>query len=567
MAIDRMLLWSGLDLLLAPLASTQFQLADKERDRRNYDSAAHHYRRGLRIRPSAWKYRVQLGHMLKEGGHLDRALAEYERARICAGRDADLCIQLAHAYKLRGDYTKATEFYGKALELGSQDDHAQRFVTRRRPPEAAPLQQKRAIWVGPDTPLARSESSRLRWLDLQVEARLGSELDMESLQPYDAVVVGGDMGLFNAVVHAFPGSCIFRSYGAPVSLTEDLWHHGLLHTVEERDNLLFALPTQEALAKEHAWIGKRSVVAPWMVPNAKELADLDEYAFPSRGGRILVPVPGDLDSPDMRRVAAFIQQDFSADCFWHVANELRPTTSIIFALDSLPGQAQATAGISELAGFFYPADQLPLLPLSVIEMLLMKVPIVFLDRGYLSSLMPPDSPGRAHSTRDAQQLCQRLAGGDVELAADMVASQEAARALFLPDEAQLQFDEAFTQLMSRAPIATRCRTPRDALMHKLMTQLLIALDRTGDERAEATSRLMRTVDYGILDRRPDDERIRTACEKVRTGWPLGKVLHEYLELGDPTKRGEKTAIYKWLFPASNRVPSRKRSGVERRLRP
>ena len=112
----------------AGMASRLFARADRVRDSRDYHRAITLYRRGLEMTPSAWRYRVQLGHALKEIGQSREAEAQYLDALQAAPTDGDLHLQLGHLYRMLRYDTLTAIYYARAGHLGVSDVHAIEFL-------------------------------------------------------------------------------------------------------------------------------------------------------------------------------------------------------------------------------------------------------------------------------------------------------------------------------------------------------------------------------------------------------------------------------------------------------
>jgi hypothetical protein len=208
-------------------------------------------------------------------------------------------------------------------------------------------------------------------------------------------------------------------------------------------------------------------------------------------------------------------------------------------------------------GFFYTA---------AIESLLLGVPIVFFEDGLLNTLMPLQSPGRARNVDDAHRLCRRLAEGDEELAREMIGSQASLRASLLPEVVEPAFETAFAALLSRASIATRWRTPQEAMVRKIIAQLLTAIVRKDDGQENSVDRLLKTVEYGVLGERPDLKAIRAAQERLRRTQRLDEVLRDFLDIDGLVNRDKKSVLFKWLFPLDQLISARKSERLERAAR-
>lgn len=93
------------------------QHADQARTRRDWNQAVY-YRRLLcqkeDHRAGNW---IQYGHALKEAGFHARAETAYLQGLSLSPDNADLCVQLGHLAKVRGELKDARKWFEKALEL------------------------------------------------------------------------------------------------------------------------------------------------------------------------------------------------------------------------------------------------------------------------------------------------------------------------------------------------------------------------------------------------------------------------------------------------------------------
>src|SRR5947209_19386750 len=92
-------------------------LADRARDRGQWEHAAGYYRLALRrnpLNPPIW---VQYGHVLKETGHLAEAEKAYRTAIAQDRRSADAHVHLGHVLKMQGKNEQARSAYLRALAI------------------------------------------------------------------------------------------------------------------------------------------------------------------------------------------------------------------------------------------------------------------------------------------------------------------------------------------------------------------------------------------------------------------------------------------------------------------
>ncbi|MDQ2763840.1 MAG: tetratricopeptide repeat protein, partial [Pseudomonadota bacterium] len=95
---------------------------DAARAQRDWARAAEQYSLHLDMHPQDDEIWIQLGHMLKEKGTLDQALAAYETALSRRPNDSDLLVNLGHVHKLMGDRGHALSLYRRSAEIDGNRD-------------------------------------------------------------------------------------------------------------------------------------------------------------------------------------------------------------------------------------------------------------------------------------------------------------------------------------------------------------------------------------------------------------------------------------------------------------
>lgn len=100
-----------------PTAAEAQAHADAARDRRDWATAARHYRRSLDLDPTRAAIWVQYGHALKESGRRAEAETAYRQAVTLAPDDADAALQLGHALMLLDRSAAALAAFERALIL------------------------------------------------------------------------------------------------------------------------------------------------------------------------------------------------------------------------------------------------------------------------------------------------------------------------------------------------------------------------------------------------------------------------------------------------------------------
>jgi tetratricopeptide (TPR) repeat protein len=90
---------------------------DRARDVRDWDTAAHHYKKALHHQPNNTPIWVQYGHALKESGKKTEAETAYQRSIELDPNVADTHLQLGHVLKIQGKLGAAAAAYLRARAL------------------------------------------------------------------------------------------------------------------------------------------------------------------------------------------------------------------------------------------------------------------------------------------------------------------------------------------------------------------------------------------------------------------------------------------------------------------
>lgn len=98
------------------------------RSAEQWSKAARRYQAALEIQPSLTHIWIQLGHMLKEEGRLDEAMAAYARAEENDPTSSEAAVHQGHVAKLMKDGAAATVHFLRAYQHGRNDPDALREI-------------------------------------------------------------------------------------------------------------------------------------------------------------------------------------------------------------------------------------------------------------------------------------------------------------------------------------------------------------------------------------------------------------------------------------------------------
>lgn len=117
--------------------AAQIRAGDTARAGQNWSRAAHHYRQALSSEPRLYHLWVQLGHMEKEAGAIDRAAAAYEEAARLGAGQAEPLLHLGHMAKAWQQPDEAARYFVRALQRKPQDLEAISELARVMPDREA----------------------------------------------------------------------------------------------------------------------------------------------------------------------------------------------------------------------------------------------------------------------------------------------------------------------------------------------------------------------------------------------------------------------------------------------
>lgn len=106
-------------------AEAHLSLGNLGRDSSDWNRAAYHYRRSVEgQREGNAPVWIQLGHALKEGGHIEDAEEAYRTAARLDPTSADALLHLGHVFSVQSLRVQAVEAYAAAVRLKSDFDDA-----------------------------------------------------------------------------------------------------------------------------------------------------------------------------------------------------------------------------------------------------------------------------------------------------------------------------------------------------------------------------------------------------------------------------------------------------------
>ncbi|MCY1669391.1 hypothetical protein [Rhizobium sp. SL86] len=292
---------------------------------------------------------------------------------------------------------------------------------------------------------------------------------------FDTVVVANDAVRTNEILRVFDGRVIIRAHGWRQPIGAELFHLGCYPIIQRRGNTHHVI-TDAQTVKDDIPIGAVSIAPAWFNERLNIFRDTWNGFRSTKRGRVAVSLPCCKKNNMDRRYSLFVEKHFPISFFDHVEHLGRRD------IDSWKLQRHRIRALQTAAAYLYSSVDKNDLDMAPLEMMLIGGPVVFFDSGYLSALMPANSPGRVRTIDEAHHLCDRLSLGDRELTREILASQAALVDRYTVQVAGPKFDAAFTSVLNE-PLVNRPGISRSGITY------------TPDLADRQMRRLMKAVTY------------------------------------------------------------------------
>ena len=265
---------------------------------------------------------------------------------------------------------------------------------------------------------------------------------------FDVVIVTIHADWLASFLSVFRGRIIYRVYGQPWSLSEQMINNGVWRDLIDRSDFYIVPFASESVESEQPWFLERcSHVVPYQIAN-----DVFDYTRTWGEGRrrqeIAVNIPN-IQDPYYAR----IYQEFNVfdERYFRILGPQRdipPDPRVLGKMD----RPVFLKRLGESAGYFYPyRDNVCYLP--PIEMMEVGGPVLYLTGSLLARFGDPSSPALAADTDDAKRKLGRLLKGDKAFIDDVLAAQEPIRRRYDRNCVRPVFDKAFLELLGGSDIA------------------------------------------------------------------------------------------------------------------
>ncbi|WP_192244049.1 glycosyltransferase [Mesorhizobium silamurunense] len=316
------------------------------------------------------------------------------------------------------------------------------------PPYLSDIYDQSAVydWVPPDSSLPKEA--------LDILARTNFFYDEIPLEVadvlnayFDAAIVTINTLWLTHFLKAYHGRVIYRTYGQPYSLSDELTNLGALPLVTERNDFWFLPHSEKVIDIEDDWLRSRMMIVPYCL--TQDVVDLRdtwdiEASVPELG--LLCPRAADIP--------------YYTNNYRHLKHYFPAKGYRIFGAQNVPVDDEQVIGTAErsdflrlfaqMRGFAYHYEEPTVCYLPPIEFMTLGGPVLFQKGSLLCRYFPAMAPGRANSIEDLVKRSEQLRKGDRALSHELIESQAEVRKLYQPEYVWPIFDEAITKALGDA---------------------------------------------------------------------------------------------------------------------
>ncbi|TGQ66892.1 MAG: glycosyltransferase family 4 protein [Mesorhizobium sp.] len=345
------------------------------------------------------------------------------------------------------------------------------------------IKKKRVFWLGMHKVLLQTELPRLRALGYEVfnppylsdvydQSAVYDWLPSDSSLPREALEILERTNFFydeippeaaevlNAyfdaaivtinplwLVHflkAYHGRVIYRTYGQPYSLSDELSKLGGLRLVTERDDFWFMPHSEKVTDVEDDWLRSRMMIVPYCL--TQDVVDLRDTwdtgaSLPEMG--LLCPRVADIPyySANYRQLKRY----FPAKGYRIFGAQNVPVgdKQVIGTVE----RSEFLRRLTQMRGFAYHYGEPTVCYLPPIEFMTLGGPVLFQRGSLLSRYFPAEAPGKTNGIEDMVKRSEQLRKGDSAFSRELIESQAEVRELYQPEAVWPIFDRAIEKAL------------------------------------------------------------------------------------------------------------------------
>jgi len=263
---------------------------------------------------------------------------------------------------------------------------------------------------------------------------------------FDAAIVTINPTWLMHFMDAYKGPVIYRVYGQPYSLSQELTNNLTFAKINERDNFWFCPHSEYTLDIEDGWLLERMRIVPYCL--TQDIVELkDEWKFKPSDSTIGLLCPRAADIPYYNNNYNHLGHFFPGDSFRIFGAQLIQLSDprIVGTLE----REDYLNKFSKLRGFVYHYEEPTVCYLPPIEFMMVGGPVVFQSGSLLAQYFSNGAaPGMAKNVEELALFASRLRSGDQVFIQEIIESQNRVRELYSPDYVWPKFDKSFSEMLN-----------------------------------------------------------------------------------------------------------------------
>jgi len=314
------------------------------------------------------------------------------------------------------------------------------------PPYLSNVEDQSAVldWAASPTTLPREvhrKLSRANFFYRPIPEEIAEILN----EYFDAVIVTINPTWLKYFMDAYQGPIIYRVYGQPYSLSQELANNGAIARISQRDNFWFCPHSAHTLDIEDPWLLDRIRVVPYcLTPDVLSLKDTWEPGAADPVIGLLCPRAADI--PYYNNNYKHLGHYFPGNAFRIFGAQLVKLADprIVGTLE----RGEFLSRFSKLEGFVYHYTEPTVCYLPPIEFMTIGGPVVFQENSLLARYFSGSgAPGMAKNIDELALFAQRLRCRDQCFIQEIIDSQAPVRRLYDSDYVWPKFDDAFLDML------------------------------------------------------------------------------------------------------------------------
>lgn len=262
---------------------------------------------------------------------------------------------------------------------------------------------------------------------------------------FDAAIVTINPTWLKHFMDAYKGPVIYRVYGQPQSLAQELTDNETIVSISDRENFWFCPHSAHTLDIEEAWLLERMRVVPYCITQ-DAFSLRDNWSFNAKVSTIGLLCPRAADIPYYIDHYRRLGRIFPGDGFRIFGAQVVKLKDrrIVGTLE----RNEFLRRFASLRGFVYHYTEPTVCYLPPIEFMTIGGPVVFQSGSLLARyFIGNKAPGMANDVTELALLAKRLRAGDQNFIRDVIESQVEVRNLYNPDYVWPRFDAAFSEML------------------------------------------------------------------------------------------------------------------------